>query len=57
MKLIEGVATGTKSLFGSVVRRSLSKVTGATSKGLATLTLDKDYQKARIQRKQHQKLF
>ena len=57
MKLIEGVATGTKNLFGSVVGGSLSKVTGATSKGLATLTLEKDYQNAIIQRKQHQKVF
>ncbi len=57
VEFLEGIATGTKTLVGSVVggaAGALSKVTGATSKGLATLTLDKDYQNARIQRKEIQ---
>jgi vacuolar protein sorting-associated protein 13A/C len=52
IEFIEGIATGTKFLLGSVVggaAGALEKVTGAASKGLATLTLDKDYQNARIQ--------
>jgi hypothetical protein len=51
VEFIQGIATGTKNLFGSVVG-ALSKVTGTTSKGLATLTSDKDYQNDRIQRKE-----
>ena len=57
VEFLEGIATGTKTLVGSVVggaAGALSKVTEATSKGLATLTLDKDYQNARIQRKEIQ---
>jgi hypothetical protein len=57
VEFLEGIATGTKSLVGSVVggaADAISKVTEATSKGLATLTLDKDYQNARIQRKEIQ---
>lgn len=57
MELLEGVATGTKHLVGSFVggtAGALSKVTGATSKGLATLTMDQKYQDARIQRKEIQ---
>jgi gas vesicle protein len=57
IEFVEGIATGTKFLLGSVVggaAGALSKVTGAASKGLATLTLDKDYQNARIQRKEIQ---
>jgi hypothetical protein len=55
IEFIEGLATGTKYLLGSVVGDAvgaLSKVNKATSKDLATLTLDKDYQNARIQRKE-----
>ena len=47
MELFGGIGRGTRSLIGSVVggtAGAISKVTGATSKGLATLTLDKDYQ-------------
>lgn len=57
MELIGGIGRGTRSLIGSVVggtAGAISKVTGATSKGLATITLDKDYQNARIQRKEIQ---
>ncbi|CAF1457697.1 unnamed protein product, partial [Rotaria sp. Silwood1] len=57
IEFIEGIATGSRYLFGSVVggtAGAVSKVTEATSKGLATLTLDKDYQNARIQRKEYQ---
>ncbi|CAF0900458.1 unnamed protein product [Adineta steineri] len=57
IEFLEGIATGTKYFVGSVVggaAGALSKVTQATSKGLATLTLDKDYQNARIQRKEIQ---
>jgi hypothetical protein len=57
VEFIEGIATGTKYLLGSVVggaAGALSKVSGAASKGLATLTLDEDYQNARIQRKELQ---
>jgi hypothetical protein len=57
IEFLEGIATGTKYLVGSVVggtAGALSKVTGAASKGLATLTLDKDYQNAQIQRKEIQ---
>ena len=57
VEFLEGIATGTKYLVGSVVggaAGALSKVTQATSKGLATLTLDHHYQNARIQRKEIQ---
>ncbi|CAF1457744.1 unnamed protein product, partial [Rotaria sp. Silwood1] len=57
IEFIEGIATGSRYLLGSVVggtAGAVSKVTEATSKGLATLTLDKDYQNARIQRKEYQ---
>ncbi|UJR24151.1 hypothetical protein I4U23_027117 [Adineta vaga] len=57
MEFLEGIATGTKYFVGSVVggaAGALSKVTEAASKGLATMTLDKDYQTARIQRKEIQ---
>ena len=57
MELVEGIGRGTKNLVGSVVggtAGALSKATSATSKGLATLTFDKDYQNARIQRKEIQ---
>jgi vacuolar protein sorting-associated protein 13A/C len=57
IEFLEGIATGTKNLVGSVVdgaAGALSKVTQATSKGLATLTLDHSYQNARIQRKEIQ---
>jgi vacuolar protein sorting-associated protein 13A/C len=57
VEFLEGIATGTKYLLGSVVggaAGALSKVTETASKGLATLTLDKDYQNARIQRKEIQ---
>ena len=51
VEFIQGISTGTKNLFGSVVG-ALSKVTGTTSKGLAPLISDKDYQNDRIQRKE-----
>ena len=57
IEFIEGIATGTRYLLGSVVggaAGALSKVTQVTSKGLPTLTLDQDYQNARIQRKEIQ---
>jgi vacuolar protein sorting-associated protein 13A/C len=57
IEFIEGIATGTRYLLGSVVggaAGALQKVSGAASKGLATLTLDQDYQNARIQRKELQ---
>ncbi|CAF1173038.1 unnamed protein product [Adineta ricciae] len=57
VEFLEGIATGTKYFVGSVIggaAGALSKVTEATSKGLATATLDKDYQNARIQRKEIQ---
>ncbi|CAF3467390.1 unnamed protein product [Rotaria sp. Silwood2] len=57
IEFIEGIATGSRYLLGSVVggaAGAVSKVTEAASKGLATLTLDKDYQNARIQRKEYQ---
>jgi vacuolar protein sorting-associated protein 13A/C len=43
VEFLEGIATGTRNLVGSVVggaAGALSKVTQAISKGLATLTLD-----------------
>jgi len=57
IEFLEEIATGTKYFVGSIVvgaAGALSKVTEATSKGLATITLDKDYQNARIQRKEIQ---
>ncbi|CAF1065734.1 unnamed protein product [Adineta steineri] len=57
IEFIEGIAIGTRYLLGSVVggtAGAFAKVTGVTSKALATLTLDKDYQNARIQRKELQ---
>ncbi|CAF4266353.1 unnamed protein product, partial [Rotaria sordida] len=57
VEFIEGIATGGRYLLGSVVggaASAVSKVTEAASKGLATLTLDKDYQNTRIQRKEYQ---
>ena len=57
MEFAEGVATGVRTLVGSAVggaAGAFSKITGVLGKGLATLTLDKDYQNARIQRKEIQ---
>jgi hypothetical protein len=57
VEFLEGVATGTTNLVDSVLDGTfgaLSKISGAASKGLATLTLDEDYQNARIQRKEIQ---
>jgi vacuolar protein sorting-associated protein 13A/C len=57
IEFIEGIATGTKYFVGSVVggaAGALSKVTATASKGLATLTLDHQYQNVRIQRKELQ---
>ena len=54
-EFVEGIEKGTQGLLGSIVGGAagvLSKVTDAASKGLATLTLDKDYQNVRIQRKE-----
>jgi len=57
IELIEDVATGTKNLFRSVVggtAGAISKISGAASKGLASITLDQNYQNTRIQRKEIQ---
>jgi hypothetical protein len=57
IEFLEGIASGTEHLVGSVVggaAGALSKITGAASKGLAQITLDRDYQNARIQRKEIQ---
>jgi len=57
IEFFEGIATGTKYFVGSIIggaAGAISKVTQATSKGLATLTLDEDYQNTRIQRKEIQ---
>ncbi len=57
IEFIEGIATGTEYLVGSVVggaAGAISKITGAASKGLASITLDKNYQNIRIQRKEIQ---
>ncbi|CAF3768117.1 unnamed protein product [Adineta steineri] len=54
-EFIHGFGTGTKYLVGSVVSSTagaLSKVTDAASKSLATLTLDKDYQNVKMQRRE-----
>ena len=51
----KAIAKGSRFLFGSVVggaAGALAKVSSSASKGLATLTLDKDYQNIRIQRKE-----
>ena len=55
MEFLQGIAKGSRFLFGSVVggaAGALAKVSSSASKGLATLTLDKDYQNIRIQRKE-----
>ena len=55
LEFVQGIRKGTRHLFGSVVggtAGALSKVTDAASKGLATLTLDQNYQNLRIQRKE-----
>ena len=57
VEFVAGIATGTRNLLGSVIggaAGALSKVTQTASKGLATLTLDDNYQNARIQRKELQ---
>jgi len=57
IEFFEGIATGTKYFVGSIIggaAGAISKVTQSTSKGLATLTLDQDFQNARIQRKEIQ---
>lgn len=46
----EGVAIGIRNLFGNTLggaAGALGKITGTLGKGLATLSLDKEYQKAR----------
>ena len=55
MEFLQGIAKGSRHLVGSVIggaAGAVAKVTGTASKGLATLTLDKDYQNLRIQRKE-----
>jgi len=55
IEFIEGVAVGARNLVGSTVggaAGAVSKITGVASKGLATLTFDKEYQYARIARKE-----
>ncbi|CAF3838785.1 unnamed protein product, partial [Adineta steineri] len=55
IEFIEGVAVGTGNLVSSTVggaAGALSKITGAASQGLATLTFDENYQNARIVRKE-----
>lgn len=49
-EFVEGVALGIMNLFGHTVggaAGAFSKITGTLGKGLATLSLDKDYQKNR----------
>jgi len=56
-QFFEGVATGTENLFDSVVGGAcgaIARITGAVSKGLASITLDDEYQTVRIQRKELQ---
>lgn len=46
----EGIILGARSLFGNTIggaADTVSKITGAMGKGIATLTFDKDYQKKR----------
>jgi hypothetical protein len=55
IEFVQGLGKGTRDLLGSVVGSAagaLSKVTNAASNSLATITLDKDYQNVRIQRKE-----
>ena len=55
IQFIEGIATGARQLVGSAVggaAGAVSKITGSASKGLATLTFDKNYENARIARKE-----
>ncbi|CAF1115272.1 unnamed protein product [Rotaria sordida] len=55
VEFIEGIAIGTQNLVASAVggvAGATSKITGVASKGLATLTFDEDYEKARIARKE-----
>jgi hypothetical protein len=57
IEFLEGIATGTEYLLGSVVggtAGAISKISGAASKGLASITLDENYQNTRIQRKEIQ---
>jgi len=57
IEFLEGIATGTEHLVGSVVggtAGAISKISGAASKGLASITLDQNYQNTRIQRKEIQ---
>jgi hypothetical protein len=54
MEFAEGVATGVRALFGSVVggaAGAFSKITGVLGKSLATLTFDEEYKISRIRRK------
>ena len=51
----QGLATGTRSLFGSAIggaAGAASKITGVLGKGLATLTFDEDYKASRVRRKE-----
>lgn len=46
----QGMALGIKNLFGSTIggaAGAFSKITGTLGKGLATLSMDKDFQKSR----------
>jgi hypothetical protein len=50
IEFIEGIAVGTRNLVGSAVggaAGAVAKISGAASKGLATLTFDDEYQNAR----------
>ncbi|CAF4257432.1 unnamed protein product, partial [Rotaria sp. Silwood2] len=55
LEFAEGVATGFRALFGSVVggaAGAASKITSAFGKGLASLAFDEDYKISRIRRKE-----
>jgi vacuolar protein sorting-associated protein 13A/C len=55
MEFAAGLATGTRSLFGSAIggaAGAASKITGVLGKGLATLSFDEDYKASRIRRKE-----
>ncbi|CAF4718459.1 unnamed protein product, partial [Rotaria magnacalcarata] len=51
MEFAEGVATGVRVLFGSIVG-AFSKITSVVGKGLENLTLDEDYKASHIRHKE-----
>lgn len=59
-EFVEGVALGVTKLFGSALggaAGAFSKITGTLGKGLATLTMDKDYQKERQKKSDNKSSF